>query len=696
MKQCTLFVVMFFLLFGVIFGQISETVAVPFVESNGILDNCDNEALTYVEFHDALRKSFPGKAIAFDASEEPVIRKDFVVELVNFLGLTEKTTSFEDAYTMANDEEEIPEELLGYFTLAYQSDYQLMDYRYGHLVAPFEPMTKVEAARSLYAAKFPPKPGGQVVTAVTEGLSGFNSLFTSENLTWTMCNIIGDGYLGTDENGFYTPRMIKVVPTVENGLVKLLENGGMSVTYNLRKGMKWHDGVEITANDAKFQWEVMTSDAPVTANDFENLVSKVDIHNDYSFTIYFDQLVTDAAFGSSVYGFYFGWFQLPEHVYKESFERARKTGEWEEFSTAATQNPMMCGPYKLKEYKEGEYIVLEAFDDYYMGRPNIDTIVFRIIPDRNAIFEAVLNGEIDMGRYTLDVKQSLQLREQKSDLYNVFLTASVGYKCVELNFRDKDDASKPNELFSDKRVRQAFLLGLNRDRINAIVYENEATVVDTWITELHVMREALKDPRVIHYPYDPARAKKLMEEAGWTMNQVGYFEKDGKVFEFNLVGIEENETDELLGNLIQGMLKDIGMKVNLDMMPMLVAWTDVMSVCKFDALLANWGFGISDEASAYWETKDIPSKDNGFSGLNYRAWSNEENDAILDEISRTLEADKKLALYKDHFALWTDELPTIPLLTDPAPHFAKKYIKSFSSTYDSGLGWAIQNWYIQK
>ena len=80
----------------------------------------------------------------------------------------------------------------------------------------------------------------------------------------------------------------------------------------------------------------------------------------------------------------------------------------------------------------------------------------------------------------------------------------------------------------------------------------------------------------------------------------------------------------------------------------------------------------------------------------YRAWSNEENDAILDEISRTLEADKKLALYKDHFALWTDELPTIPLLTDPAPHFAKKYIQSFSSTYDSGLGWAIQNWYIQK
>lgn len=696
MKKSFLFVVMFFVLIGVIFAQISEEVAVPYIQSEGILAECNTDSLTWKEFSEALEKAFPGKNVSFESSDEPVLRKDFIVALVDFLGLKDETTKFADAYTWSNDEAVIPEEVTGYFTLAYQSSQQLLDHRYGYLAAPMEPVTKLEAARSIYSAVFPPEQGGQVITAVTADPPGFNTLFTSAGLTWTICNIIGDGYLGTEEDGFYIPRMIKTIPSVENGLIKLLDNGGMSVTYNLRKGIKWHDGEEVTAHDAKFQWEVMTSDAPVSSNYFENLVSKVDVHDDYSFTIYFDQLMADAKFGSSVYSYYFGWFQLPEHAYRDGFEKAKETGQWEEFSTSVTRNPIMCGPYKFKEYKEGQYVVLEAFDDFYMGRPNIDTVVFRIIPDADSVFASTLNGEIDVGRYTLDLKQSLQLRDQKSDIYNVFLTPNVAYQCVDLNFRDPEDPSKPNELFADKRVRQAFLLGLNRDQINMIVYKNEAEIVDTWITELHMMREALKDPRVVHYPYDPAKAKQLMEEAGWEMNRQGYYEKNGKVFEFDLIGGAGSTTTELLSQLIQGMLKGIGMKVNIDLKPSLVLWTEVMPLGKFDALLTGWGYGISDEASNYWGTSSIPSEANGFGGTNYTGWSNAENDKILEALTQTLEADKKLALYKDHFALWTDELPTIPLMADPTPHFAKKFVRSFSSTYDGGLGWSIQNWYIQK
>ncbi|HPJ87922.1 MAG TPA: peptide ABC transporter substrate-binding protein [Thermotogota bacterium] len=696
MKKRMFFVVIIFVMLGTAFAQVSGEIAVPFIQSEGIIAECNDEALTWEEFSTALEKAFPGESVSFESSAEPVLRKDFIVSLVDFLGLSAETETFEDAYTWSNDEYEIPEDCLGYFTLGYQSNHQLLDHRYGYLAAPFEPVTKLEAARAIYSAKFPPQQGGQVVTAVTADPPGFNTVFTSSGLTWTLCNIMGDGYLGTEENGFYIPRMIKQIPTVENGLIKMLDNGGMTVTYQLRKGIKWHDGVEVTANDAKFQWEVMTSDAPVTSNYFENLVSKVEVHDDYSFTIYFDQLMADAKFGSSVYAYYFGWFQLPEHVYRADFEKAKETGQWEEFSTEVTRNPILCGPYKFKEYKEGQYVVFEAFDDYYMGRPNIDTVVFRIIPDADSVFASTLNGEIDVGRYTLDLKQSLQLRDQKSDIYNVFLTPNVAYQCVDLNFRDPEDTSKPNELFADKRVRQAFLLGLNRDQINMIVYKNEAQIVDTWITELHMMREALKDPRVVHYPYNPAKARQLMEEAGWQMNKAGYFEKDGKVFEFDLIGAAGSTSTELLTQLIQGMLKGIGMKVNIDLKPSLVLWTEIMPTGKFDALLTGWGYGISDEAANYWGTNCIPSEANGFGGTNYTGWSNDENDAILEELTQTLEADKKLTLYEDHFALWTDELPTIPLMADPTPHFAKKYIQSFSSTYDGGLGWTIQNWYIQK
>ena len=326
MKKVLSLVICFSLFFSVLFGQVSQEIAVPYVESKGIISECTTEPLTYDVFYKAVQLAFPGAEITFEPSADQVLRKDFIVNMVNILGLEDDAMSFEGVYTWANDERSIPEAYLPYFTLAYQSDRQLLDYRYGQLAAPFKAITEIEAARAIYSAIFPPQQGGQVVTAVTADPPGFNTLFTSSGLTWTLCNILGDGYLGTNEDGFYIPRMITEIPTVENGLIQMLDNGGMAITYNIRKGMKWHDGVEITAHDAAFQWEVMVSDAPVTSNYYEQMVQTVEINDDYSFTIYFDQLMADGKFGSSVYGYYFGWFQLPEHVYREGFEEAKASG----------------------------------------------------------------------------------------------------------------------------------------------------------------------------------------------------------------------------------------------------------------------------------------------------------------------------------------------------------------------------------
>jgi len=82
--------------------------------------------------------------------------------------------------------------------------------------------------------------------------------------------------------------------------------------------------------------------------------------------------------------------------------------------------------------------------------------------------------------------------------------------------------------------------------------------------------------------------------------------------------------------------------------------------------------------------------------MNYTGWANAENDELIVAASKELDPEKKVALYERHFALWTDELPVLPLVVAPTPHFAKSYIKSFNSGYDNGLGWIIQNWYIDR
>lgn len=677
----------------VVLAQISLQEAAPVIQKLGILQKVDDSPLSYDEFHAAIAKAFPGKENLIKKGSEPVLRKDFIMTLVKILGLEQEAAKFKEICTLANDEDKVPPEAIGAFTLAFRSDKQLLDYRYGHLLEPFSPITKAEAAKSFYMALYPPKRGGTITTAVLANPKGFNTLFTSSGLTWTICNIIGDGYTGTDDYGFYHPRMIKRLPSLENGLIKINPDGSVSITFELRKGMKWHDGHPVTARDAKFQWEVMVSEAPITSNYFEKLVQRVDIIDDYTFTIHLPYPVPGMELGSSVYAYYYGWFQLPEHIFREDFEKAKATGKWDEFVQKVMFNPIMTGPYKFKEYVEGQYIVLEAFDDYYMGRPNIDRIVMKIIPDQDVIFASTLKGEIDFGRYTLNLQQSLQLQKEKGDIFNVYFTPNVALWTLNLNFRDPNDLSKPHPLFSDIRVRQAMLYAIDRQQLNEIVFQGLGQIMDTWITELHIMRDALKSDKIKKYPYDPKKAEQLLAEAGWKKNRQGLLEKDGKIFEFTMIAGAGNPQTELMAQLIQAMLKKVGISMKIELKPALVIWEEA-PMGKFDAWLTGWGYGVSDEALNYWGSDMIPSEENNWGGTNYTGWSNPKNDELMQLMAKEVDPKKRLQLYEEHFALWTNDLPVLPLISDPTPHFAKKYIKSFNSTYDSGLGWIIYNWYI--
>jgi len=677
------------------FAQVSVDEAKALILKQGILKSVDKSNLTYDEYKAAVAKAFPGKETLVGSGNKAVTRSDYIVTLVKVLGLTSQAGGYTEVVAMANDEFSVPKDAIGAVTLAYRSDRQLLNYRYGHIIDPTSPITKEEAAVSLFMALNPPKKGGTLTTPVGADAPGFNTLFTSAGLTWTICNIIGDGNMGTDQDGFYIPRMIKRIPTIENGLIKVNSDGSMSITYELRKGMKWHDGQLVTARDAKFQWEVMVSEAPVTSNFFEKTVDKVDIIDDYTFTIHLDQASGSAYFGSSVYAYYFGWFQLPEHVFRKDYESAKSSGKWDDFVLKVTRNPIMTGPYKFKEYKEGQYVILEAFDEYFMGRPNVDTIVMKIIPDSDVTYASAKNGEVDFGRYSLSLNQSVQLEKEHGDLFNVFYVKSIAPDCIWLNFRDSSDVSKPNKFFSDIRVRQALMYAINRDAINSVVYSNKATVVDTWITDLHLMRQALKSPTINKYNYDMKKAKDLLSQAGWKAGKNGILEKNGQQFSFKMI-VGAGSSDYLkMAQMIQGMLKQVGISMEIDTKPAVSIW-ELQPQGKFDANLSGWGYGIPDEALNYWTSDMIPSEANGFGGTNYSGWSNKENDAIALEAFNELNSKKKLELYEKHFAIWSKELPYLPLVAAPTPIFAKKYIKSFDAGYDNGLGWIIQNWYISK
>ena len=150
-----------------------------------------------------------------------------------------------------------------------------------------------------------------------------------------------------------------------------------------------------------------------------------------------------------------------------------------------------------------------------------------------------------------------------------------------------------------------------------------------------------------------------------------------------------------MAQMLQGMFKQVGISIKIDTKPSLALW-NLMPQGKFDMLLSSWGYGTSDDATNYWGSDMIPTKENGFSGTNYGGWSNKENDKTLEAEFGELNNSKRIELYKKHLELWSYYLPYVPLVDGPTPIFAKKFVKSFDAGYDNGLGWIIQNWYISK
>src|SRR6056297_2434370 len=99
MKNCVLFVVLFYLVLYFAFGQVAEEIAVPYIEEKGILSDCTNEPMTYEAFYKAVEAAFPNAEIPFEAGPEQVLRKDFVVNLVKIIDAEEEAMSFNGDYT---------------------------------------------------------------------------------------------------------------------------------------------------------------------------------------------------------------------------------------------------------------------------------------------------------------------------------------------------------------------------------------------------------------------------------------------------------------------------------------------------------------------------------------------------------------------------------------------------------------------
>ena len=361
------------------------------------------------------------------------------------------------------------------------------------------------------------------------------------------------------------------LPTIENGLAvpETLEDGseGIAVTYRLQPEAAWGDGTPVTTDDVVFTWEVgrhpQTGVAGFEA--FQRILS-IDVVDDKTFTVHVDRI-------TFTYNASGGFDLLPAHLEREIFEADPAAYRTRTLFDGDPTNPgLYFGPYRVTQVSAGSHIVVEPNETWYGAKPAFDKITVRVIENTAALEANLLSGAIDMiaGELGLTLDQALAFEPRYGDRYQVLFKPGLIYEHLDLNL--------DNPVLQDRRVRQALALALDRQSISEQLFAGRQPVADASVSPL----DWIHSDDIPKYPYDPARAAALLEEAGWVPGPDGIrVNAAGERLTLELMTTAGNRSRELVQQVLQSQWREAGIEARIRNEPARVFFGETVSKRKF-------------------------------------------------------------------------------------------------------------------
>lgn len=474
---------------------------------------------------------------------------------------------------------------------------------------------------------------------------------------------IVEGLVTTDEKMQVVPLLASEVPSIENGDVVLRPDGGMDVTWRLRPGVKWHDGIPFTSADVKFTVDAINSPAynPESTDGFDRITS-VDTPDSLTAVVHYREVYAP-------YEIQFIRGALPKHLLE---------GKDIDAATEYNRNPLGTGPYTVTEWKTGEYILLEKVPGYWRGAeyPKIARILFKFIPNTTTRINQLKSGEAHIAALVPWDKY----RELK-DIPGLTLHRMMGNSYEHITLNERSVAA-----FRDVRVRRALIHAIDRELLARTVLDGLAPVIDGAIQPLSW---AYTDS-VRKYPYDTTRARALLDEAGWRdSNGDGIRDKDGVPLQFTLMTQAGFAIRENIAQAVQRQLKDVGVGVKIQ----LVDGTAISSLWfegKFDAMLHWWHMPSDPEITTFFASDRTPP-----AGRNINYVADDSLDTLMYASDRTVEHARRRALLVAAQQRLAELAPEIPLYNVTRIDAVPATLRNFKGNpTNTGIFWNVWEWEI--
>jgi peptide/nickel transport system substrate-binding protein len=511
--------------------------------------------------------------------------------------------------------------------------------------------TDADAARPGYDAK---KVGGKVVLTSFSDAVRLIPYTTSDSASSRIQGMIFEGMLNLDQKGNPIPQLA----------TKWSYNKAtMTYTFDLRKGVKWHDGKPFTADDVVFSYNMYMNPKSINSyiGDFGTIksVTKTGTHQVKIQLKEKDALIVSNVFPAAI---------IPKHKFPKGVDDFNK-------NNTVHRNPVGTGPFIFKEWKTDERIVVKANKNYWNGRPYMDEVITRILPDANVEAINLIKGDVDWVE-ALTPATIAQVAKDK-DL------KITKWDYGQFDFIGFNSKVAP---FNDVRVRQALTHGLNRQSIVDKIMLGKAYIASG---PFHP-KIPQNNPAVKPLAYDQKKAASLLDAAGWKKGSDGIRAKDGKKMDFEFYFNNGNKSREKIGLLAQQDWGKLGVKVSVRGLEWSI-FLDRYAKGELDTFALGWGgYDGNVEHKGFFHSDNIPTATTP--GNNRNRIDDPKIDKWLDTYLQEEDRNKRIKIYQEmHKYMATNA--TVIWTVHPMKNMGHdKDLKGIKTTLSSPM-FNLEDWY---
>lgn len=509
----------------------------------------------------------------------------------------------------------------------------------------------------------PSEPTGQVVAGLSQEPTNFHPLMPHIEVDMGVHLNLYDQLWGVDTQGNFVPKLAAEVPTVENGG---LSEDGLEWRIKLRDGVMWHDGEPFTAEDVKFTLELIQNpDFRAGRRAGHELVRDIEVVSPTEITWRMEKPYAP-------YKSILSWtFIVPRHVLADMDLKAQ----------AFQANPIGTGPFKWEERVSGDHITMKANHDYFGDGPYVETLVWKYVPDLNVLYTQFKAGEVDY----------IGLQGITANHYNEATTLEDrDVHAVAAPFIEQIALNLGMEQFKERAVREALYFAMDREAVIETVYYGLPRPSESYLPQ----ESWAYNPDLPQQEYDPERAKRILDEAGWTPGSDGVRQKSGVRLAFKNSTTAGNQVREQAQQVLQQNWRQIGVEMTIENHPPAVMWGDMWMMAQYETAMVglNYMTGPDPDATNYLHSDSIAAQ--GGAGQNTTQYSNPEVDRLLEEGATTTDRDARIEAYHKVQEIMRHDLPMLYLFQYTQVEGTMDDLMGFKANINmASNAWSIKDWY---